>query len=189
VGRKLLHDIPEPNGALVKLIDKWGKKYLHMREKMRMVVVHGDLHVGNILWYDKKAWLIDYDFSGRGYIVEDIARLSIYSALTKKDEQALLSHWFGGTCGGNDEELQELFEACKVFARFLWALPVAYNIPRNVVRRAVYAENPEPMDAVWASDLTSSPNEPSVEDAYKFLAASIDQMNQLFESQKVCSRG
>ena len=123
-------------GFLLNLLQRWKKKFLRDLEETARTVVHGDLHASNMIINEGRLWLLDYGLCGRGYVIEDLARLSVYSHMNDEDESYMLRHWFEDKYG---EELLKLFDACKVLSVFLWFLIEAQRLSPADVRGGIFA--------------------------------------------------
>jgi len=162
------------------LLDAWERKFLLALQATKMGIVHGDLNARNMLWDGRKISLLDYEHCGRGYVMEDVARLSVYGALSNESDQVLLQRWFGGACGA--DKRRDVLEACKVLVRFAWVLGPASQLGVCDVRMAVDAINTPPVDAMWIARAAASIKKVSDAEVTRFLSVCVQEMRQLCEN-------
>jgi len=165
---------------LLDLLMRWERKFLPALRETGIGVVHGDLHVNNMLWYEKRVWLLDYGLCGRGYVFEDIARLSLYGALSKKQEKALLARWFEEIY---DDDLHALLDACKVLARFVWVLTEIPRLSTSDLRQLVFTIDPPKLSAAWVAQSACDVQRLHLSNVRKFFASSTRSMKKLFDKK------
>lgn len=165
---------------LRKLIEKWKHKFLKDLQKTTPAVVHGDLHASNMIQKEGRLWLLDYGLCGRGYVIEDLARLSLYSNLTCSDEAFMLKHWFHqDEC---DEELSKLFSACKVMAIFVWALVEMQHLSEERTRAAVFSMDVGDFNEARFAHAAVDVERASSDYAQRLLAQAVKRLKNLFEA-------
>lgn len=162
--------------SLQGILDEWEEKFSERLQATGLGVVHGDLHTRNMLWDGARLWLLDYEFCGRGYVLEDIALLSVYGALTKELEDVLLDRLFAGEDDGN---VRELFEACKALVRFAWNVGSARVMRVDDVRSILHEQRDVVVGAKRFAEAVIDVNVLPLEAMSDFLTASVWEMRQL----------
>jgi len=168
----------EVSADLKPLLDFWESQFLPKLCEMDVGVVHGDLHINNILMDGDCARILDFDECQQGSIVEDLMKLSVCHGLKSDGDQMLLQRWFPG-----DREAARLFEACKVLERFSWAVGcIIPKLSMEEVRSAVFAQNPPPIDLSWVPRVCAH-NLALPDSGLEFLSASVRDLRILCESE------
>jgi thiamine kinase-like enzyme len=98
---------------------------------------HHDLLAGNILDDGKRLWLIDFEYSGRGSPMFDLANLSSNSGFTAEQSAELLRVYFGS---GDLARAHRAMEAASLLREALWSLVSAEHIHERDVDYRGYAE-------------------------------------------------
>jgi thiamine kinase-like enzyme len=101
------------------------------------VFAHHDLLAGNILDDGKRLWLIDFEYSGRGSAMFDLANLSSNSGFTAGQSAELLQAYFGST---EHASAHRAMEAASLLREALWSLVSALHIHERDVDYRGYAE-------------------------------------------------
>jgi thiamine kinase len=95
----------------------------HQKLSNDMVLCHLDLHSGNMLWADKKLWLLDFEYAQTADSCLDLAAVSLHFQLSEPLEQQLLAAYQQCRAGGVSQhtELLTKFALAKiVFSGFCW---------------------------------------------------------------------
>lgn len=98
---------------------------------------HHDLLAGNILDDGKRLWLIDFEYSGRGSAMFDLANLSSNSGFSADQSAELLRAYFGST---GHARAHRAMEAASLLREALWSLVSAKHIHERDVDYRGYAE-------------------------------------------------
>lgn len=102
---------------------------------------HHDLLAGNILDDGKRLWLIDFEYSGRGTPMFDLANLSSNCSFSAEERSALLTAYFGAKAG-EMQRAHGAMEAASLLREALWSLVSALHIhERDVDYRGYAAQN------------------------------------------------
>lgn len=91
----------------------------HEQVPLPIVFTHNDLLAANFLDDGQRLWLIDWEFSGFGTAMFDLASLAANNGLTAEDEDRLLTLYFGHA---PDRALARAFSATKAAAALREAL-------------------------------------------------------------------
>lgn len=164
---------------LWNLLAQWKKKFLRDLEETTRAVVHGDLHASNMIVKDGRLWLLDYGLCGNGFIIEDLARLSVYSNLSRDDESYMLRYWFEDKYG---EELHKLLDACKILAVFLWFLIESQRLPVSAVRSSVFAVDVGEFNEVTFASGVVDVARPPLYRVSRLLGQSVRRLKELCQS-------
>ena len=162
---------------LRNLLQKWRRKFWRDLEDTARVVVHGDLHANNMIVNDGRLWLLDYGLCGKGFLIEDLARLSVFSQLSYEDECYMLRHWFEDKYG---EELYKLFDACKRLAVFVWFLIEAQRLSAEDVRGAIFTIDVGGFNEVAFARGVADVHRPPLYRVKKLLGQSARRLKELF---------
>ncbi|RYE07091.1 MAG: choline kinase [Hyphomicrobiales bacterium] len=109
---------------------------------------HHDLLAGNILDDGTRLWLIDFEYSGTGAPMFDLANLSSNCGFSADDRAALLKAFFG-TPDAAIARAHRAMEAASLLREGLWSLVSAQHIHERDFDYVGYAgENFTRMDAV-----------------------------------------
>lgn len=101
------------------------------------VFAHHDLLAGNILDDGKRLWLIDFEYSGSGSAMFDLANLSSNSGFSAVESAELLRTYFGSA---DHARAHRAMEAASLLREALWSLVSARHIHERDVDYAAYAE-------------------------------------------------
>ena len=120
--------------------DQWAdlnERLAAMQVDLPPVFAHHDLLAGNILDDGKRLWLIDFEYSGPGSAMFDLANLSSNAGFSGAQSDALLRAYFGGP-----EYLRahRAMEAASLLREALWSLVSARHIHERDVDYVGYAE-------------------------------------------------
>ncbi len=108
-----------------------------MQITMPPVFAHHDLLAGNILDDGARLWLIDFEYSGLGSPMFDLANLSSNSKFSAEQSADLLRAYFGP----NDfARAHRAMEAASLLREALWSLVSALHIHERDVDYRGYAE-------------------------------------------------
>jgi thiamine kinase-like enzyme len=108
-----------------------------MEVKLPPVFAHHDLLAGNILDDGKRLWLIDFEYSGSGSAMFDLANLSSNSKFSAAQSAELQRAYFGR----NDfARAHRAIEAASLLREALWSLVSARHIHERDVDYRGYAE-------------------------------------------------
>jgi thiamine kinase-like enzyme len=108
-----------------------------MQASLPPVFAHHDLLAGNILDDGTRLWLIDFEYSGRGSPMFDLANLSSNSEFTPEQSADLLRDYFGST---DHARAHRAMEAASLLREALWSLVSALHIHERDVDYRGYAE-------------------------------------------------
>jgi len=167
------------------LLNQWDELFSEPLAQTGLDVVHGDLHTRNMRWSKGHLYVLDYESFGKGYILEDIARLSVSDGAKKWTEQRMLKYWYADRY--NDEDFQLIFEACKIMARFAWNLILLESVPLRDIRKALAVTDPAPTTPYWMAYVGLTFMAPSRAEICEFLSKNVRDLQQLF--QKARERG
>ncbi len=113
------------------------------------VFAHHDLLAGNILDDGKRLWLIDFEYSGPGSAMFDLANLTSNSGFSPEESAALLHAYFGAS---GYTQAHRAMEAASLLREALWSLVSAQHIHERDVDYIAYADlNFERLRATLAS--------------------------------------
>lgn len=101
------------------------------------VFAHHDLLAGNILDDGNRLWLIDFEYSGRGSALFDLANLSSNSGFSGEQSSELLRAYFGSTAHARPHRA---LEAASLLREALWSLVSAQHIHECDVDYIGYAD-------------------------------------------------
>jgi len=107
---------------------------------MPIAVGHHDLLAANLIDDGKRLWLIDYEYSGFGTGMFDLANLSSNNDFSADHSAQLLDAYFGRT--PNDVVLRShaAMEAASLLREALWSLVSVGHLDRPGVDYAAYAQ-------------------------------------------------
>jgi thiamine kinase-like enzyme len=108
-----------------------------MQAELPAVFAHHDLLAGNILDDGKRLWLIDFEYSGSGSPMFDLANLSSNSKFSTEQAAELLRAYFGRT---DFTRAHRAMEAASLLREALWSLVSALHIHERDVDYRGYAE-------------------------------------------------
>jgi thiamine kinase-like enzyme len=108
-----------------------------MQVELPPVFAHHDLLAGNILDDGKRLWLIDFEYSGPGSPMFDLANLSSNAGFSAAERGELLRAYFGA---GGYERAHRGMEAASLLREALWSLVSARHIHERDVDYVAYAE-------------------------------------------------
>ena len=100
---------------------------------------HHDLLAGNILDDGERLWLIDFEYSGRGAPMFDLANLSSNCGFAAEHRAELLTSFFG-TPSRELNRAHRTMEAASLLREALWSLVSARHIHERDVDYVGYAE-------------------------------------------------
>ncbi|MEO7221424.1 MAG: phosphotransferase [Devosia sp.] len=101
------------------------------------VFAHHDLLAGNVLDDGRRLWLIDFEYSGKGSPMFDLANLSSNSGFLAEQSADLLRTYFGPSDFGR---AHRAMEAASLLREALWSLVSALHIHERDVDYRGYAE-------------------------------------------------
>ncbi len=139
---------PQQKNMLTSLVNAWDKKYTRLLEDTTKGVVHGDLHTANIIVDQarKRVKLVDFGMCGRGYVLEDFARFSVYNALSEEEERWWLAQWV--LLGYAVDEF-DLLQHVKALFLLVYALTEARVLTEEEKRSAFFCMSSLDVDAEW----------------------------------------
>jgi len=112
----------------VRLVDA-DAKYLALSDRLErqqvalpMVFGHNDLLPGNFMDDGERLWLIDWEYSGFGTAMFDLANLSSNGNFTTSDDAALLDAYFDGKVTGALRGAFTAMKAASLLREALWAM-------------------------------------------------------------------
>lgn len=108
-----------------------------MQADLPNVFAHHDLLAGNILDDGKRLWLIDFEYSGSGSAMFDLANLSSNSQFSREESAELLNAYFGRS---DHARAHRATEAASLLREALWSLVSVRHIHERDVDYAAYAE-------------------------------------------------
>ena len=108
-----------------------------MQVDLPPVFAHHDLLAGNILDDGKRLWLIDFEYSGSGSAMFDLANLSSNAGFCASARAELLAAYFGS---GDYERAHRAMEAASLLREALWSLVSAQHVHERDVDYVAYAE-------------------------------------------------
>ena len=120
--------------------DQWtelNERLARMQPNLPPVFAHHDLLAGNILDDGKRLWLIDFEYSGSGSAMFDLANLSSNSGFSAEQSADLLRAYFGHT---DFAHAHRAMEAASLLREALWSLVSARHIHERDVDYVGYAE-------------------------------------------------
>ena len=100
---------------------------------------HHDLLAGNILDDGKRLWLIDFEYSGRGAPMFDLANLSSNCGFSAEHRAELLDAFFGSS-SNELRRAHRAMEAASLLREALWSLVSAQHIHERDVDYVGYAD-------------------------------------------------
>ncbi|MBL8599176.1 MAG: phosphotransferase [Devosia sp.] len=109
-----------------------------MQGSLAPVFAHHDLLAGNILDDGTRLWLIDFEYSGSGSPMFDLANLSSNAGFSATERDMLLRTYFGS--GGDFMRAHRAMEAASLLREALWSLVSARHINERDVDYVAYAE-------------------------------------------------
>jgi thiamine kinase-like enzyme len=120
--------------------DEWAslnERLEAMQVGLPPVFAHNDLLPGNILDDGTRLWLIDFEYSGHGSAMFDLANLSSNAEFSPDQSADLLRDYFGST---NHLRPHRAMEAASLLREALWSLVSALFIHERDVDYRGYAE-------------------------------------------------
>lgn len=139
-------DVFEVNRDYVRQLDgdprcgDWATQnaqFERMQVALPSIFAHHDLLAGNILDDGKRLWLIDFEYSGSGSAMFDLANLSSNSGFSAAERAELLRAYFGP---GDLERSHRAMEAASLLREALWSLVSARHIHERDVDYVGYAD-------------------------------------------------
>jgi thiamine kinase-like enzyme len=106
---------------------------------LQQVFGHHDLLAGNILDDGTRLWLIDFEYSGRGAPMFDLANLSSNCGFSAEQRAELLTAFFGAP-NADHVRAHRAMEAASLLREALWSLVSARHIHERDVDYVSYAE-------------------------------------------------
>lgn len=139
-------DVFEVNRSYVRLLAgdvrcaEWqalNERLAAMQMELPAVFAHHDLLAGNILDDGRRLWLIDFEYSGPGSPLFDLANLSSNSQFAAVESAQLLRAYFGP---GDHVRAHRAMAAASLLREALWSLVSAEHIHERDVDYRSYAE-------------------------------------------------
>jgi thiamine kinase-like enzyme len=135
-------DVFEVNRGYIAALgaDEWtelNERLAAMQVALAPVFAHHDLLAGNILDDGRRLWLIDFEYSGPGSPMFDLANLSSNAQFTADDRAALLRAYFGSE---EHARAHRAMEAASLLREALWSLVSARHIHERDVDYVAYAD-------------------------------------------------
>lgn len=135
-------DVFEVNRGYMRALgdDQWSElneRLAALQAGMSPVFAHHDLLAGNILDDGIRLWLIDFEYSGPGSAMFDLANLSSNSQFSAAERTDLLRAYFGAT---DTARAHRAMEAASLLREALWSLVSERHIHERNVDYAAYAE-------------------------------------------------
>jgi thiamine kinase-like enzyme len=135
-------DVFEVNRGYIRALgaDEWtdlNERLAAIQIDLPAVFAHHDLLAGNILDDGKRLWLIDFEYSGRGSAMFDLANLSSNARFSAEESAELLRAYFGP---GDYARAHRAMEAASLLREALWSLVSARNIHERDVDYVAYAD-------------------------------------------------
>ena len=94
---------------------------------------HNDFGYGaNTLWDKKRAWLIDFEFSGMFYKYFDIGALISLLIMTEEDRELFLEGYYGGKRSEKEEALIYMGEIYGLYKYSMFGINLIREIPKDV---------------------------------------------------------
>ena len=94
---------------------------------------HNDFGYGaNTLWDKKRAWLIDFEFSGMFYKYFDIGAFISLLIMTEEDRESFLEGYYGGKRSEKEEALIFLGEIYGLYKYSMFAVNLIGEVPEDV---------------------------------------------------------
>lgn len=115
------------------------ERFEAMQAQLPPVFGHHDLLAGNILDDGRRLWLIDFEYSGRGAPMFDLANLSSNCGFGAEERAALLDAFFGRH-GDEIRRSHRAMEAASLLREALWSLVSALHIHERDVDYRGYAQ-------------------------------------------------
>lgn len=120
--------------------DEWAtlnERLEAMQMDLPPVFAHHDLLAGNILDDGKRLWLIDFEYSGPGSPMFDLANLSSNSSFSAEESAELLRAYLGTN---EAAQAHRAMEAASLLREALWSLVSARHIHERDVDYVGYAD-------------------------------------------------
>jgi thiamine kinase-like enzyme len=135
-------DVFEVNRGYIRALadDRWAElneRLAKMQPNLPPVFAHHDLLAGNVLDDGDRLWLIDFEYSGPGSALFDLANLSSNAGFTPEDSAELLRAYFGSA---EHARSHRAMEAASLLREGLWSLVSAQHIHERDVDYLAYAE-------------------------------------------------
>lgn len=108
-----------------------------MQVDLPTVFAHHDLLAGNVLDDGQRLWLIDFEYSGPGSAMFDLANLSSNAGFSVAERAELLQAYFGA---GEHDRAHRAMEAASLLREALWSLVSAQHIHERDVDYEAYAD-------------------------------------------------
>jgi thiamine kinase-like enzyme len=134
-------DVFEVNRGYLRALgtDEWAatnERLASMQAPLPPVFAHHDLLAGNILDDGKRLWLIDFEYSGPGSALFDLANLSSNAGFTAEESADLLRAYFGSP---DHARAHRAMEAASLLRESLWSLVSARHIHERDFDYVAYA--------------------------------------------------
>jgi len=142
----------EVRDVCLDLLQQWESKFGGALSKTRRGVRHGNLHMANMHLWNDHIYLLDYDDVGVGYILEDVAMLSVTNCLDRSAEGFLLRKFLGR----DDNAMYDLLDGCKALARFAWSMSEIKRLSFSMALKSLHVFRPPPMDPDFFAPAMSS---------------------------------
>lgn len=116
----------------------------------RLVFGHNDLLPGNFIDDGTRLWLIDWDYAGFGSALFDLGGLAANSGLSRAQEEAVLTLYFGAA---PDAALWRRFRAMKAASALresMWSMVSEIHSTLDADFEAYTADNLRRFEAAWA---------------------------------------
>jgi thiamine kinase-like enzyme len=135
-------DVFEVNRGYIAALgaDEWtelNERLAAMQVALAPVFAHHDLLAGNILDDGRRLWLIDFEYSGPGSPMFDLANLSSHAQIRADERAALLRAYFGSE---EHARAHRAMEAASLLREALWSLVSARHIHERDVDYVAYAD-------------------------------------------------
>ena len=137
-------DVFEVNRGYIRALadEQWSalnERLAAIQAKLPTVFAHHDLLAGNILDDGKRLWLIDFEYSGQGSAMFDLANLSSNSQFSEQESADLLRAYFG-THDYDYALAHRAMEGASLLREALWSLVSAQHIHERDVDYVAYAD-------------------------------------------------
>ena len=88
----------------------------------KTVFTHNDFYYKNILYDDKKLWLIDWEFSGFNSPFLDLANVSKNNELSEDDDNFILEEYYGDSFDSNFKYKFHMLKCVSLLNGVLWSM-------------------------------------------------------------------